>query len=451
MPPDNPTNVEKLRSLSRVRDSKVVREELEDAHIADIAEGFQRLSNEEGRSILAQIEPDMAAELLNELPNETARGYLEDLPDSALAHYLDILPMDDAVDLRDVIGEERFDALLNVIPAHDAREIRRLLAYPDGSVGRMITEAFFEVSPESTMSEIIDDIRRSTPEKYETINDLYVLDEDRHLLGVLSLRKVIRGHPDMTARVVMREEVISCEATERAEEAARKMSRYGFFALPVVDSRAKMVGLFTGDDAQYVLRAADTEDVLRLGAVASKGEAYISLNSFQLYQRRIGWLLLLFIAETFTGSVLRIYERELKVVTLAFFIPLIIGAGGNSGSQVTTTITRALAVGEVRASDAWMVMRRELVTATLVGLTLGIVGFLRSQLWHSAVEISWVVGLALPTIVLWSALIGSVLPITARRLGFDPAVMSAPFITTFVDATGLIIYFEIARFIIHIP
>lgn len=210
-----------------------------------------------------------------------------------------------------------------------------------------------------------------------------------------------------------------------------------------------MVGLFTGDDAQYVLRAADTEDVLRLAAVSSKGEAYISLNSFQLYRRRIGWLLLLFIAETFTGSVLRNYERELKVVALAFFIPLIIGAGGNSGSQVTTTITRALAVGEVRAADVWMVMRRELLTATLVGLTLGVIGFLRSQLWHSSIQVSMVVGLALPTIVLWSALIGSVLPITARRLGFDPAVMSAPFITTFVDATGLVIYFEIARFFVN--
>jgi len=449
MPAENPTLLEKLKSLSRVRDSRVVRDELEDTHIADLVEGFQRLSNEEGRSILAQIEPDMAAELLNELPNETARSYLSDLPDSALAHYLDILPMDDAVDLRDVIGEDRFDALLNVIPQHDAREIRRLLAYPDGSVGRMITEAFFEVSPDSTLSEIIDDIRRSPAEKYETINDMYVLDSDRHLIGVLSLRKVIRGHPDTTAREAMREEVISCEATEGAEEAARKMSRYGFFALPVVDSRAKMVGLFTGDDAQYVLRAADTEDVLRLAAVSSKGEAYISLNSFQLYRRRIGWLLLLFIAETFTGSVLRNYERELKVVALAFFIPLIIGAGGNSGSQVTTTITRALAVGEVRAADVWMVMRRELLTATLVGLTLGVIGFLRSQLWHSSIQVSMVVGLALPTIVLWSALIGSVLPITARRLGFDPAVMSAPFITTFVDATGLVIYFEIARLFVN--
>lgn len=448
----NENLIERLRTLARIEDAAVVREELRDERAEDIAEAFQRLDVDEGLAILRLIEDETAAYVLTELPTPTARQYVRHLSDHAIAHFLDVMPMDDALELREELGEERFDALLEVIPRDDADEIRRLMAYPEDSVGRMLTERFFEVEPDVSMAEVLADVRRASPGKYETVNDIYVLDDGRHLLGVFSLRRAIREDPSSTAASLMHTEVVVAEAAEPAEEAARRMARYGFYALPVLDRRGRMVGLFTGDDAQAVLREAETEDVLALGAVSGDADAYLSLGPVQLYKRRFPWLLALFVAETLTGLVMRHYGQVsggLALAPLTFFIPLLIGAGGNTGSQVTTTITRALALGEVGSRDWLLVMGRELTTAAMIGASLGVLGFGRAFLpapfgWNSGFDLSLVVAVALPCIILWAATVGSVLPIAAKRLGIDPAVMSAPFIATFVDATGLIIYFEIA-------
>lgn len=446
---DVKTFLDRLRSLSRVQNKDVVRSELEGLRSADIAEGLERLTVSEGLSILHQLDDETAAQVLVELPTEVARRYVAELPDTTLAFYLDILPMDDAIDLKEELDPERFEALLEIIPREDALEIRRLMAYPEGSVGRLMTEDFFEVSPDATMDSILADIRQAPEGKYETVNDIYVLDESRHLLGVFSLRQAIRATPTALARDVMIESLVSVPPTEPAEEVARLIAKYGFYAMPVVDERGRMLGIFTVDDAQEVMSEADTEDVLKLGAVSGDAEAYLSLSVWQLVKRRLPWLIALFVAETLTGSVLRYYgqsDEKLGIAPLTFFIPLIIGAGGNCGSQVTTTITRALALGEVGTGDWLVVVRRELPTALIIGLCLGTIGFLRAYLgWQSGLPLSLVVAGALPAVVLWAATVGSMLPIGAKRLGVDPAVMSAPFITTFVDATGLVIYFEIAR------
>lgn len=441
--------LEQLQSLARVESSEVVRTELESVRVEDLADALARLPLEDGLSVLQKLEDNVAADVLVEFPTETARAFVRELSDSALAHYLDILPMDDALELREELGADRFDALLNIIPVEDAQEIRRLMEYPEGSVGRLLTESFFEVAPDSTMERLLADIRMAPEGKYEQVNDLYVLDGSRHLLGVLSLRRAIRAQPDQTAEQIMYREVVACEAREPAEEAARRMSRYGFYALPVLDGRGRMVGLFTGDDAQEILEEAATEDVLKLGAVSGDAESYMSLNAFQLARRRVWWLLALFVAETLTGSVLRHYGQgggeDLGISPLMFFVPLLIGAGGNAGSQVTTTITRALAVGDVSTRDWLKVFQKEIVVASLIGLTLGIIGFGRALIWGTDWHLSLTVAIALPAIVIWATALGSMLPLAAKRLGIDPAVMSAPFITTFVDATGLIIYFELAR------
>lgn len=452
---DELTFVEQLQSLARSENQALIREQLADERPEDLADALVRLDLDEGMVILKALDSDQAGYVLIELPTQTARAYIRELPDTTLAHYLDILPMDDALDLREELGPERFDALLEIIPAEDALEIRRLMEYPEDSVGRIMTEQFFEVSPETTMAEVLRDIRLSSDEKYETVNDIYVLDAHNHLLGVFSLRRAIRALPEQTAGDLMNTEPVTCEALESAEEAARRMARYGFYALPVLDRRGRMVGLFTGDDAQTVIREEDTEDALKMGAVSGDAEAYLSLSVWQLVKRRVPWLLGLFVAESLTGNVLRAYGQgggdDLHLNPLAFFIPLLIGAGGNSGAQVTTTITRALALGEVRTSDWWRVTRREMSTALIAGAILGTVGFLRAYLnvpligWGAPLDLSLVVGATLPAIILWSTTVGSFLPIGAKRFGIDPAVMSAPFISTFVDATGLIIYFEIAR------
>lgn len=449
--------VDQLRSLAKIENADVVQDVLSDVRAEDIADAFQRLELDEQLSILSQVEGRLAADIMVELPTASARSLVNELPDETLAYYLDILPMDDAIDLHEELDHDRFESLLELIPTEDAQEIRRLLAYPEDSVGRLITERFFEVGPDITMESIFADIRRSPEDKYETVNDIYVLDEGRHLLGVFSLRKAIRAPLGFTARDVMRKEVVTVEASEPAEDAARTMARYGFYALPVLDRRGRMVGLFTGDDAQTILKEAETEDVLALGAVTGAAEAYLSLNVWQIILRRLPWLLILFVAESFTGSVLRHYmgatadaaaaDSTLAVLNkLSLFIPLLIGAGGNAGSQVTTTITRALAIGEISSKDAWHVWSREIVISVIVGGALGLISFIRSFFfWGSGMDISIVVAISLPMIVIWAATVGSILPIAAKRIKLDPAVMSAPFITTFVDATGLIIYFEIAR------
>jgi magnesium transporter len=452
---DEKTLVERLRSLAKIQSPDVVRQELEGVRPEDLAEAFQRMEIEEGLAVLQQLEAETAADVLVELPTEIARAYLSELPDTTLAHYLDILPMDDALDLREELPMERFEALLHLIPDEDALEIRRLMQYPEDSAGRLMTEDFVDVGPEETMTDVLQRIREAPDEEYEMVNEIYVLDPARHLLGVFTLKEAIRAQPEVTAEDVMNEDVVSVTADTPGEEVAREISRYGLYAMPVLDRRGRMLGIVTVDDAQEVLEEAETEDVLKMGAVAGDAEAYLSLGVWQLVKRRVPWLLALFVAESLTGNVLRYYgqgsENELKMNPLTFFIPLLIGAGGNSGSQVTTTITRALAIGEVKVTDWWRVMRREILTACLSGGILGAVGFLRAWLpvpvigWGSSINLSLVVAFTLPAIVLWSTTIGSVLPITAKRVGIDPAVMSAPFITTFVDATGLVIYFEIAK------
>ncbi len=444
--------VEQLESLARTNNAQLIREQLSDERPEDIADALVRMDIEDGLIVLQGLDSEQAAYVLIELPTETSRAFARELPDSTLAHYLDVLPMDDALDFREEVGPDRFSDLLEIIPAEDAEEIRRLMDYPEDSVGRLMTEQFFEVKPDTPMADVLKDIRLSSEEKYETVNDIYVLDTHRHLLGVFSLRRAIRALPDQVAGDLMNLEPVTADAYEPAEEAARRMARYGFYGLPVMDRRGRMVGLFTGDDAQTVIREEDTEDVLKLGAVSGDAEAYLSLNVFQLVKRRLPWLGILFIAEFLTGSVLRYYTGQslsggqTVLAQLMLFVPLLIGAGGNSGSQVTTTITRALAIGEISHRDGLIVLRRELMVAILIGLTLGLVGFARARFgWAADWRIAAVVGLALPAIIIWAATLGSVLPLGAKRLGVDPAVMSAPFITTFVDATGMIIYFEIAR------
>lgn len=447
--------IDVLRALARTGDSELISTELEGTRPADYAEAFQRMETEEALAILRLLDSETAGYVLVELPTETARKLIDELPDEILAHYLDVLPMDDALELREEIDPERFEALLQVIPREDAQEIRRLLAYPEGTAGRLITENFVEVSPDATMAEVLDVIRHA-PDTFETVNYIYVLSPERHLLGLLTLRRVLRADPHAYAHEVMNTEPVTALATQDEEDVARTMARYGFSAIPVLDERGRMVGILTADDAQAVLSEADTEDVLKLGGVSGDAEAYLSLGVFQLVKRRLPWLMILFIAETLTGAVLRRYVPDetarvgagelATIAKLTLFIPLLIGAGGNSGSQVTTTITRALAVGEVKVTDALRVWRREIATGLLVGAILGICSFARAYFgWESGLDVSMVVGISLPVIVLWAATVGSVLPLGAKKLKIDPAVMSAPFITTFVDATGLIIYFEIAR------
>ena len=459
MTTDEQALVDRLPALALEEDKYKVRDTLENYRPEDLADAIQRSDLEIGLAILRKLDAETAAYVLVELPEETSRSIIDELPDTTVAHYLDILPMDDSLGLRDSLSPERFEALLHVIPDQDAQEIRRLLSYPEDSAGQLMTEDFVEVAPTDTMSDVLDLIRSTNDEEFETVNYIYVLSEDRHLLGLLTLKRVIRAQPNSAARDVMVEDVITVPVKMPEEEVARTLAKYGFSAVPVLDDRGRMLGIVTADDAQQILEEAQTEDVLMLGAVTGDAENYLSLSIVELVKRRLPWLVVLFIAEFFTGSVLRYYlgkdadtnpnESLAMIAKLQLFVPLLIGAGGNAGSQVTTTITRALALGDVRTKDWFKVIRREFIVAAVIGITLGAIGMGRVSLpvvgWSQPLYLSLTVGMALPCIIIWATCVGSILPMAAKRLGKDPAVMSAPFISTFVDATGLIIYFEVAK------
>lgn len=445
----------KLRALAGTKPSARPID-LDDARPEDLADAILLLTPEETAQALGHMEPEVAAQILVDAPTTRVRLVVPMLEDRLLAAYLDVLPMDDAIDLQEEIDEERWEKLLGLIPAEDAAEIRRLQNYPKGSVGRLMTEAYFWAAPYATVESLLVDLRSANQEKYESVMAVYVVADDRKLIGIISIRRLLRAHPQMLASEVMNTDIVSVLVTDSDEESARTMAKYGFYALPVLDETGRLKGIFTGDDAQEILQDADTKDVLALGGVSGTVEAYLSLNPWQLYARRMPWLLALFVAETLTGHVLRFYgqsEDGLDISPLMYFVPLLIGAGGNAGSQVTSTITRSLALNEITSKDWLKVIGREWAVACLIGLTLGVVGALRAFApppfgWQAGFQMSVLIALALPCIVIWASTVGSCLPIAAKKVGIDPAVLSAPLVTTLVDATGLIIYFEIARRVI---
>jgi magnesium transporter len=310
-----------------------------------------------------------------------------------------------------------------------------------------MTEKFVRIRPEMTLLEVMDHLRRIDPE-VETITDLYALDADSRLVGVVSLRDVIRGQPNQRVAGIMQTQIISVTPETDQEEVARMVSRYDFLALPVLAADGRMLGIITVDDVIDVLVQESTEDVLRFGGVEGGliDQPYFTVPIVRVVRKRVGWLLLLFLAETFTGSVLRLFESELaRVVALSFFIPLLIGTGGNTGAQTVSTLIRGLALGEIRLRDTWRVIVRELGSGLLLGLLLGGVAFGRALLWGSTLPLAAVVGLTIVAICTWANTIGSLIPLVAQKIGIDPALVSAPLITTLVDATGLAIYLLIAK------
>jgi magnesium transporter len=289
----------------------------------------------------------------------------------------------------------------------------------------------------------------------ETITDLYTLDEQGSLLGVVSLRELITAPAESRIEDIMSKDVVFVLPEVDREEVARLVSRYDFLAMPVATPERKMLGVITVDDIIHVLVEENTEDQLRFAAVEAGGalnQPYFTVPIPRVIRTRIGWLLLLFIAETLTGSVLRIFEHELSaVVALSFFIPLLIGTGGNTGSQTVSTIIRGIALSEIRLRDTWRVIVRELGSGALLGFLLGAIAFARAVLWGNlSLTFCLVIGLTIFAICTWANTIGAVIPLIAQRLKIDPAVVSAPLITTLVDATGLAIYLLIAKLLLGI-
>ena len=415
----------------------------------DRAEAFSDLDDDSQAALLPRLDIPATADLLEDLQDEEAAEVAGSLSNQVLADVLDEMEPDEAADvLGDLSPERRAQALADM---EDAEEVVPLLGHPDETAGGLMTTAFIQVRRFTTVAQALGFLREVGSEE-ETPNTLYVVNRDGALIGVVGLRELLLADPQATIESIMERDVISVPVGAAQEEAARLMIRYDLTALPVVNEQRRLVGVITHDDVIEVLEEEATEDVLHLGAVESGplvDKPYWSQRLGEVVRARFFWLLGLFVAETLTGTVLRHFSGELQaVVSLSFFIPLLIGTGGNAGSQTVTTVIRALALKEVHHHDALRVLFRELRTAAILGTLLGAVAFGRVLLWGLPTEMATVVSVTILAICVWANTVGCLVPILAHALGIDPTVMSAPLITTLVDATGLLIYLSVAAMVL---
>lgn len=423
------------------------------AHPADIAEMMDRLSHPQRHQVFARLPPPLAAKVLDEMSIEPTRQVLDQLTDAEAARLLELLPMDELAEILTEDVPKRQGQLVALLSPAKAKAVLALMNYPAHSAGRMMTEKYATAQPEMTVAETLTHLREVHPD-VETLTNIYVVNHEEQLVGVVSLREVVVAPPDQRLQDLMNTQLVTVTPETDREEVARLVSHYDYLALPVVTPDRKMLGIIPVDDVIDVLVAEGTEDILRFGGMEGGpaiDQPYFTVPIPLVIRKRVGWLLLLFLAETLTGTVLRSFEGELaKVVALSFFIPLLIGTGGNTGAQTVSTLIRGLALGEIQMRDIWRVIQRELLSGFLLGLLLGAVAFGRTMLWGSGPALASVVALSILAICTWANTIGALIPLIAHRFKIDPAVVSAPLITTLVDATGLAIYLLIAKLILHI-
>lgn len=419
-------------------------------HPADRAEIFFLLDDDQQSLLLPTFDVPVVADLLEELSDGAAADAAGTLTNEMLAEVLDEMEPDEAADiLGDLSPSVAARALAEM---SDAEEVLPLLVHPDESAGGLMTTSFVALRRQTTAEEAIEYLRKISPEA-ETPYYLYVIDRDGILLGIVGLRDLIVAPPDAAVKSIMDPEVVHVTAGADQEEAARLMARYDLTALPVVDSHGHLLGVITHDDVLDVLEEEATEDVLNLAAIEAgtiSNRPYWSLRVTEIVRSRFGWLLVLFLAQTLTSAVLRRYQSEMQqVISLSFFIPLLIGTGGNAGAQTVTTVIRALALREVRTADALRVLLRESRTGLLLGLLLSVVAFGWVLVSGFDSDVALVVSITVLAITLWANVVGAIIPIMASKLGVDPTVMSAPLISTLVDATGLLIYFTVAIMVLQ--
>jgi magnesium transporter len=363
------------------------------------------------------------------------------------------LAPDDAADVVQAAPFERREELLKLLDEPTRREVSALLAYAEDDAGGLMSPRYVRVRPDLSVDEAISYLRRQSRERVETIYYIYVIDTDQRLVGVVSFRELFAASPGATVREVMQTDVVTVAEDTDQEEIANQIAEHDLVAMPVVDAAGRMKGIVTVDDIVDVVREEATEDIQKIGGTEALDAPYLQAGLAEIVRKRAVWLIVLFLGQLLTATAMSYYGKEIaRAVVLALFIPLIISSGGNAGSQASTLVIRAMAVGEVRLRDWWRVMRREIAAGMMLGCILGSIGLLRVLFWPTRaaeygehyVPIAFTVAISVVGVTLWGALAGSMLPFVLRRMGFDPASASAPFVATLVDVTGLVIYFSVA-------
>ena len=454
---NNPIYLPELREMLAENNTEEMREFCTAIHPVRAAEFLEGLEPLQIWTIIQHADLSERVEIFNYLDEETQADIMEAAPREDIAQFISHLPSDDRVDALQSVEEQVVDELMPLIQAEDRRDIQRLTAFPEDSCGSEMTTDFVRLNENMTVEEALLEISRQT-EVIETVYYLYVVDENDHLVGLVSAKQLLKNisRPQTLISSLMERDLITVDALESREEAARAVAKYDFLAIPVVDEEHHMLGIITHDDIIDVVQDEATEDAYRMAAIGPMEEKYLDAPFFSIWRHRVVWLAWLFIAELGTFSALAYFNEELEAVhVLALFIPLVLSTGGNSGSQAATLITRAMALGEVKVSDFFQIFRHELLMGLALGLGLGVMGFIRAALTPSGilkdldrVWFSLAICCSIGASCLCGTMVGALLPLLFKRLGIDPGVASSPFVATFVDVTGIIIFFSIAKVLV---
>lgn len=442
---------EQFEQLIATDDKLSIREFLDDQNIADAADLIHEYPDYEAQ-IIANLSIHRAASTFKILDFPTQKRIVTELPSFKTAELLNELQADDRTDFLQDVPKEVLRDLIKLLDPEERLVTLSLLGYPDGSVGRLMIPDYVYVYEYNTVEEVFQIIRK-VAKNTETIDVIYVINNEGQLMDDLRIKEFILAAPDKLVNELMDERVIALNVTDDQEYANQVFKMNNRVALPVVDDNNVLLGIITIDDILWIAQEEFSEDMQKMGGTEALDEPYLEMPLLKLFRKRVGWMIVLFLGEMLTATAMSHFQDEIaKAVVLALFVPLIISSGGNSGSQASTLIIQAMAVGEITISDWWHVLRREILSGLMLGTVLGFIGFTRVAVWQQFTHIygeHWffigtTVGVSLVGVVLWGTLSGSMLPMILKRLGADPAVSSAPFVATLVDVTGLIIYFSVA-------
>ena len=459
---EQPSIKEQFEQLMQEDDLQAVRMFLDDQNISDVADLIYEYPEYESK-IVATMSINRAAKVFKILDVSRQKEIVHELSSYKTAELLNELPADDRTDFLEELPKNVIRDLIKLLNADERKITLSMLGYPEDSVGRLMTPDYVYVYPFNTIEQVLNIIRK-VGKNTETIDVIYVVNKKGELIDDLRIRDIILASPNQRIEELMDERIVTLNVHDDQEHASEVFKMNNRVALPVTDDNNMLMGIVTIDDMFWVANEEFSEDIQKIGGTEALDEPYLDTPLLKLIRKRAGWLIVLFLSELLTASAMAYFNDEItKATVLAMFIPLIMSSGGNSGSQASTLIIQAMAVGDVALNDWWRVVRREVLSGIFLGGILGVIGFIRICLWHVLMQhgiiedlygIHWFliavsVGISLVGVVLWGTLSGSMLPIVLKRLGADPAVSSAPFVATLVDVTGIVIYFSITYFFLQ--
>ncbi|MDY5870712.1 MAG: magnesium transporter [Suilimivivens sp.] len=444
-------DLEIVKELLETKQYTRLRQKMAEMNIADIAVVLEELDEEDLLKIFRILPKNMAADVFSYLGVDNQQFIITSLSEKDAAGIINNLMADDATDLLEEMPANIVKKLLANANPETRRDINHLLRYPEDSAGSIMTVEYVDLKESMTVEDAIARIRNVGVDS-ETINICYVLDAKRTLVGTVALRYLLISPPDAVIGEIMHENVIYINTLMDQEEVARQFQKYDFTAMPVVDNENRLVGIITVDDIVDIMQEEATEDMEKMAAIVPSDKPYMKTSVYETWKKRMPWLLLLMISATFTGSILTTFEDALMAYgALIAYIPMLMDTGGNAGGQASVTIIRGLSLNEIEFKDAFRVVWKEIRVAVLCGLTLAAANFIKLLLLDRVeLMVAIVVCLTLVVAVMIAKIVGCTLPMLAKRIGFDPAVMASPFITTIVDVLSLLVYFQIATYLLHI-